>query len=103
MADRTPTPPRIVAIALGSAIAPFVVQTATRVLTQSVASTLVAGALLAALFIAAALAFQARLAGSLRAVPWGARIGTALAILTYHVIAFPVAQIANALFFAPRP
>lgn len=94
---REPTPPRFVLIALGTALAPFVVQVGTLLATQSTALTLLAGGLLAAIFTAGALLFQAREAGSWRAVPFGARLGVALAVVAYQVIAFPVAQIVNAL------
>lgn len=99
--ERTPTPPRFVAIALGTALAPFVVQTATMVLSRSIAATLVAGAALAVLLCGLALAFQARVEGSWRAVPLGARVGTVLAILTYQAIAFPVSQMLDAMLFHP--
>ena len=101
-ADPERTPPRFVAIALGTALAPFVVQTTTRVLTGSVAATLFAGALLACALAALALAFQARVAGGWKALPLGSKVGIVLAIFTYQLIAFPVAQIVNALFFEGR-
>jgi hypothetical protein len=89
------TPPRIVMIALGSALAPFVVQGLTMVLTGSVAATLLVGGLLAASFIAVALAFQAQAAGGWPRVPLRTRAAIVTAILVYHSIAFPVAQIVN--------
>jgi|SRR5687768_15687791 len=94
------TPPRIVMIALGSALAPFLVQGLTMVLTGSVALTLLAGGLLAASFIALALAFQARVAGGWARVPLGTRAAIVTAVLVYQSIAFPVAQITHALVSA---
>lgn len=87
-------------IALASAIAPFVVQTATFVLTRSSAATLLVGAALASSFVAVAFAWQAQMAGALRAVPRLTLAGTALAILVYHFIAFPVARVLGATLFA---
>ena len=97
--QRERTPPRFVAIALGTALAPFVVQTATLVLSGSVGLTLLAGALLALALAWLALAFQARVAGGWSAVPLGSRVGIVLAVVTYQAIAFPVARIVDALFF----
>lgn len=96
------TPPRIVAIALGSALAPFLVQGATLLLTGSVAFTLLAGGLLAASFIAVALAFLARAAGGWSRVPLGNKVAVVTAILVYQSIAFPTAQIVNALVTSGR-
>ena len=91
------TPPRIVMIALGSALAPFLVQGLTMVLTGSVALTLLAGGLLAASFIALALVVQARAAGGWARVPLRTKAAIVTAILVYQSIAFPVAQIAHAV------
>jgi hypothetical protein len=99
--ERERTPPRFVAIALGTALAPFVVQTTTMVLSGSVGLTLFAGALLAATVAWLALAFQARVAGGWSEVPLGARVGIVLAVVTYQAIAFPVARIVEAVFFQP--
>jgi hypothetical protein len=95
-----PTPPRFVAIALGSAVAPFVLQTAVLVWSGSTALTLAAALLLAVAFIVVALRWQARVAGGWEGVSLGSRVGIALAIVTYHTIAFPAAHIVRALFFA---
>ena len=35
-------------------------------------------------------------------MPLGSKVGMVLAIFTYQLIAFPVAQIVNALFFEGR-
>ena len=86
-------------IAAVTALAPFVVQTATLVLTGSSAWTLVAGALLAVAVALAALAFQARQAGGWHRIGAGPGTGIVLAVLTYHVIAYPVAHILRALVF----
>jgi hypothetical protein len=91
------TPPRIVLIALGSALAPFVVQGATMLLTGSVALTLLAGGLLAISFIAVAFAFQAQAAGGWSRVPLGNKVAVVTAIVVYQSIAFPAAQIVHAL------
>jgi hypothetical protein len=80
-----------------SALAPFLVQALTMVLTGSVALTLLAGGLLAASFIAVALAFQAQAAGGLARVPLRNKAATVAAIVVYQSIAFPVAQIVNVL------
>lgn len=93
----------IYAVAAVSAVAPFVVQTATLVLTGSTAWTIAAGLLLAALVAVAALAFQARQAGGWARLSAGSITGIVLAVVVYHVIAFPVAHIVQALFFGGRP
>lgn len=94
---RERTPPRIVMIALGSALAPFVVQGLTMVSTGSVALTLLAGGLLAASFIALALAFQAQVSGGWSRVRLGTKAAIVTAILVYQSIAFPFALLVNAL------
>ena len=86
-------------IAAVTAVAPFVVQTTVLVQTGSSAWTLLAGALLAALFAYAALAFQARQAGGWKRIGAASVAGIVLAVLTYHVIAYPVAHILRALVF----
>ena len=88
----------IALIAAVTAVAPFVVQTATLLLTGSSTLTLVAGAVLAIGFALAALAFQARQVGGWRRIGAGPAVGIVLAVLTYHVIAYPVAHILRALF-----
>jgi hypothetical protein len=93
---------RIAAIALFTSVAPFVVQTATLLLTASSIATAVVGAVLATGFAAAALAFQARVAGSFAAVPNGSRIGIVLAVFCYHALAYPVAHVLHAIVYAPR-
>jgi hypothetical protein len=90
-------------VALVTALAPFVVQTATLVLTGSTAWTIVLGVVLAIAVAIAALAFQAREAGSWDRIGAGSAVGIVLAVLIYHVIAFPVAHIVKALFFAGSP
>jgi hypothetical protein len=87
-------------IAAVTAVAPFVVQTATLVLTGSSAWTIAVGLLLAVAFALAALAFQARQTGGWNRIGAGAAAGIVLAVLTYHVIAYPVAHILDAMFFA---
>jgi hypothetical protein len=93
---------RIAAIALFTTIAPFVLQTATLVLTASSLATAVVGAVLATGFAAAALTFQARVAGSLAQVPGGTRAGIVLAVLCYHALAYPVAHVLHAILLARR-
>jgi hypothetical protein len=90
----------IYVVAFVTAVAPFVVQTATLVLTGSTRLTIIAGVLLAAAFIALAIAFQARQVGSVRAIGAGSIAGIALAVFTYHCIAFPVAHILDATLFS---
>jgi uncharacterized membrane protein HdeD (DUF308 family) len=90
-------------VAAVSALAPFVVQTATLVATRSSAWTLLAGLALAAVVAAAALAFQARQAGGWGRLTAGSITGIVLAVVAYHAIAFPVAHIIQAMFFAARP
>jgi hypothetical protein len=87
-------------IAAVTAVAPFVVQTGTLVLTRSDAWTLVAGLLLAGTFALAALAFQARQVGGWKRIGVGAAAAIVAAVLAYHVIAYPVAHILEAMFFA---
>jgi hypothetical protein len=87
-------------VAAVTALAPFVVQTATLVLTHSSAWTLAVGLLLALAFAFAALAFQARQTGGWNRIGAGSAAGIVLAVLTYHVIAYPVAHILDAMFFA---
>ena len=87
-------------IAAVTALAPFVVQTTTLVLTHSSGWTIAVGLLLAALFVFAALAFQARQVGGWKRIGAGPAAGIVLAVLTYHVIAYPVAHILDAMFFA---
>jgi len=83
-----------------TALAPFVLQTATLVLTHSEALTIVLGLLLAIAVAVAALAFQARQVGGWRRIGTGTAVGIVLAVLTYHVIAYPVAHIVDAIFFS---
>ena len=90
-------------IAAFTALAPFVVQTATLVLTGSTAWTIAAGVVLAIAVACAALAFQARQAGGWDRLGAGSIVGIVLAVLTYHLIAFPVAHILQAVFFEARP
>ena len=85
-------------IAAVTAVAPFVVQTAVLVKTGSSAWTIAVGGLLALAFALAALAFQARQAGGWSRIGAGSIAGIVLAVLTYHVIAYPVAHILRALF-----
>jgi hypothetical protein len=94
------TPLRVMLIAAASALAPFVVQTATLIATRSSGATAVVGLALALAFIGLGLGFFAREAGSLRDVPTGTRIGLALAVLTYHLIAFPIAHLIDASLIA---
>jgi len=82
-----------------TALAPFVLQTATLVITRSEALTIALGVLLALGVAAAALAFQARQVGGWRRIGAGTAAGIVLAVLTYHVIAYPVAHILDAMFF----
>ena len=98
-----PTLRGIYAVAAVSALAPFVVQTTTLVLTGSTAWTIAAGLVLAAVVAVAALVFQARQAGGWQHLSAGSIAGIVLAVVTYHVIAFPVAHIIHALFFEGRP
>ena len=86
-------------IAAVTAVAPFVVQTAVLVRTGSSAATIAAGLALALAFAAAALVFQARQVGGWRQIGAGAAAGIVMAVLTYHVIAYPVAHILRAVFF----
>ena len=90
-------------VAAVTALAPFVVQTATLLLTGSTAWTIVIGALLAIAVALAALAFQARQVGGWDRIGLGPGVGIALAVIVYHVIAFPVAHIIKALFFPGSP
>jgi hypothetical protein len=90
----------IPAIALCTALAPFAIQTVTLVLSGSSLATAVVGLAAALLFSAAAIAFQMRVAGSAAALSAGSRAGIALAVVSYHSIAFPVAHIVEALWFA---
>ena len=94
-----PTLRGISMIAAFTALAPFVVQTATLVLTGSTAWTIAAGLVLAIAVAIAALAFQARQSGGWGRLSAGTIAGIVLAVLTYHVIAFPVAHLLRALFF----
>lgn len=87
-------------VAAITALAPFVVQTTTLVLTGSSAMTMAVGLLLALAFAGAALAFQARQVGGWKRIGTGAMAGIVLAVLTYHAIAYPVAHIVRAVFFA---
>ena len=87
-------------IAAVTAVAPFVVQTTTLVLTQSSGWTIAVGLLLAAAFAFAALAFQARQVGGWKRIGAGGIVAIVLAVLTYHVIAYPVAHILDAMFFS---
>lgn len=87
-------------IAAVTALAPFVAQTTALVLTHSSGWTIAIGLLLAAAVALAALAFQARQVGGWRRIGAGSAAGIVLAVLTYHVIAYPVAHIIDAMFFA---
>ena len=79
-----------------TALAPFVVQTATLVLTGSSAWTIAVGLVLALGFALAALAFQARQVGGWDRIGAVPAAGIVLAVLTYHVIAYPVAHVLRA-------
>ena len=93
--------PGMVAAAVAITLAPFVVQTATIALTHSIVATCVVAAALALLFIAGGIAMQARMAGSLRAVSAGSIAGVVLGVVTYHLLALPVAWILYLELFAP--
>lgn len=92
-------PSRLSLIAAASAVAPFVLQTAVMVATRSSLMTLFAGLALALLLIGLAFRHFAREVGGMRHLALGTRAGIALAVLTYHTIAFPVAHIVEAMFF----
>lgn len=93
----------IYAVAAITALAPFVVQTGTLLATGSTAWTIALGALLALAVAVGALAFQAKQVGGWGRIGLGSGVGIVLAVVTYHVIAFPVAHILKALFFDGSP
>ena len=61
---------------------------------------MVAGLLLALSFAFAALAFQAHQVGGWKRIGAAPSAGIILAVVTYHVIAYPVAHLLRAFFFA---
>lgn len=95
-------PSRLSLVAAASAIAPFLLQTAVMVATRSSLMTLFAGLALALLLIGIAFRYFAREVGGMQHLSLGTRTGIALAVLTYHTIAFPVAHIVEAMFFSQR-
>ena len=88
-----------VLLALAITVSPFVVQTAALALSRSFAVTVVVATAFALLMIALALAALARVAGRLGAVKFGSIVSVVLAVVTYHLLALPVAWIICAHLF----
>lgn len=86
-------------LALVASLGPVTVQAITLVMTQSVTTTLLVAAVVACLFILVGMRYQAYVFGSLEAVPGGAIVGLVLAVVTYNLIALPMAILINARFF----
>jgi hypothetical protein len=88
-----------VALALVISLAPVTIQTATLVLTQSLATTILVASVTACLFILGGMRYQAYVFGSLAAVPGGSIVSLVLAVVFYHLLALPMALIIQARLF----